>query len=271
METNHNRGAARFASDNRGAARFASDNRGAARFAIHAGTDSRDGQGARGSWASLLMGIRVATLALGLGAVVGLGACHKDDSNTRMYCDNTGCFQCQGDRCYPAPGDPAKPDPSVATACGDDSACGSGRVCNLGRCEASCTSDASCQSGSSCVSGRCRPTGSPTCGVAGAFCTADSQCGAAARCVSGGCAKTCTDGASGCGLGQACVNGACLDDPAPKMAQCQFDFDCHAGKGGFRCVNAACLPTCTDSKACAGTGLSCVKGVCRADRRVVSG
>lgn len=215
-------------------------------------------------------GLRLGALVAGLGALLGLSACQKDDTVTRKYCDNTGCFECQGDRCYPAPGDPAKPDPNGVTSCGDDSACGAGRVCNLGRCEASCQTDANCQAGASCVTGRCRPTGSPTCGVAGSFCKADAQCGASARCVNGGCAKSCAQGDS-CGLGQACVNSACIDDPSPMVAQCQFDYDCSAGKGGFRCVNAACLPTCADAKACVGTGLSCVKGVCRVDRRAVSG
>ena len=69
-----------------------------------------------------------------------------------------------------------------------------------------------------------------------------------------------------CALGQVCKDGACIDDPAPQMAQCTFDFDCNAGKGGSRCVNAYCLPTCTEASQWWG-GETWARGTCRAGKR----
>lgn len=229
----------------------------------------------RGRLAARVLKLGTLFMTLGIGAM-SLSACQKEQPD-RQYCDNTGCYQCQGDRCYPVPGDPAKPDPTMATTCSDDATCGSGRLCNLGRCEASCTADSNCQSGYACVAGRCRPSGASECGVAGAFCTDSKQCGAGAQCKNRACLKECQNGA--CGLGQACQDGLCVSDPTPNLmtAQCLYDYDCavknggDAARGGFRCVNSYCMPRCGSDAACAGTGLSCVKGVCRSDQRAVSG
>lgn len=198
-------------------------------------------------------------------AVLGLfSACDKDNDQqvTRRYCDSGGCFECVSDRCYPVPGDPAKPDTPAATptTCDNDAACGAAKVCNLGRCEASCVDNTSCASGTECVAGRCRPAGSPQCGVAGALCSADAQCGTGRTCVDRACATACPD--SKCATGQVCKTGACVEDPSPASPQCVFDVECG---GGFRCVNAYCLPSCSDSKQCSG-GASCVKGLCRGNR-----
>src|SRR5207253_1906039 len=111
----------------------------------------------------------------------------------------------------------------------------------------------------------CRPTGSAQCGVVGALCTEAAQCGAGRTCVDKACGRLCAD--NKCALGQVCQGGACIEDPAPKVAQCQFDFDCDAGKGAFRCVNAYCLSKCSDAGAQCGEDAACVKGLCRADRR----
>jgi hypothetical protein len=43
------------------------------------------------------------------------------------------------------------------------------------------------------------------------------------------------------------------------------DADCGGGKGGFRCINAYCLATCTAATDCTA-GASCFKGVCRGGR-----
>lgn len=201
-------------------------------------------------------------LALGL-VLTGLAGCNKDDQE-RRYCDQTGCYACVGDRCYPVPGDPTRPDPGTVTTCDNDSACGAGRVCNLGRCETACTDDANCKSGNACIAGRCRPSDAAKCGVTGALCVEDSTCGSGRSCVGRACAAACKDG--GCALGQVCLNSACVDDPKPAVAQCVYDVECGGAQGGFRCINAYCMPSCTDAKSCTG-GASCVKGVCRADKR----
>lgn len=217
----------------------------------------------RSRFSQLTRPLLLPLLVAALGVVAG---CDNGNNQTeRRYCDTSGCYGCIGDKCYPVPGDPAKPDPvpGQVSSCDTDAACTAGNLCNLGHCEPACASDASCASGESCVSGHCRPMGAPQCGIAGALCTADAQCGANRKCVARACASDCTAGA--CALGQVCSNGSCIEDPAPMAAQCQFDLDCGAGKGGFRCVNAYCLPTCKASTQCTG-GASCVSGICRGSR-----
>ena len=198
-------------------------------------------------------------------AVSVVAGCDNGNNQTeRRYCDNSGCYGCIGDKCYPVPGDPAKPAPGPGTTtCDTDAACGTGNLCNLGRCVPSCAADANCASGETCISGRCRPAGAPQCGIAGAQCATDAQCGSTRKCVAKACAADCTT--SSCALGQVCSAGSCVEDPAPAKAQCQFDLDCGAGKGGFRCVNAYCLPTCTANTQCTG-GATCVTGICRGNR-----
>ena len=214
--------------------------------------------------------VRMSRVAL-LGVVLiacGIAACNKDQ-NQRDYCDATGCYHCANGSCYPVPGQPTVTGPGTATACDNDSACGAGQVCNLGTCQAACSGDSDCKSGDVCISGRCRPSTSTQCGVSGALCTGDAQCGSGRTCVGNACAASCQADATKCVPGQVCQNGACVEDPHPAMAQCVFDYDCSKGQG-FRCINAYCLPQCSDNTACTG-GAACIKGVCRADRRATAG
>jgi hypothetical protein len=206
---------------------------------------------------------------LGLGVLAGCDDKNDNNLSERRYCDSSGCYACTSDnRCYPVPGDPAKPDPIPNPGpgngtCDNDASCGAGNLCNLGHCEPGCADDAHCSSGETCVSGRCRPMGAPQCGIAGALCTADAQCGANSKCVNRACATNCT--ANECALGQVCSAGSCIEDPSPASPQCQYDLDCGAGKGGFRCVNAYCLPTCKVNTDCQGNAV-CTKGLCRGNR-----
>lgn len=205
--------------------------------------------------------LAVVALPLIMAAFASLAACDKNnDQPDRRYCDQSGCFACNGDRCYPVPGDPAKPDPGTISTCDNDAACGADKVCNLGLCTPSCKDNSSCANTEACISGRCRPSGSAQCGIVGAGCTTDSQCTSSQRCVSNRCATSCPD--SKCPTGQVCQAGSCIEDPSPKTSECVFDTDCASGKGGFRCINAYCLATCADSSSCTG-GSTCLKGVCR--------
>jgi hypothetical protein len=206
------------------------------------------------------------SLPMMLAVLVGLSACDNNNAQPdRQYCDSSGCYACNGGNCYPVPGQPTKPSPpGMTTTCDNDAACGTGQLCNLGTCTPSCSADSNCSSGQSCISGRCRPSGSAQCGIAGAECAAESStCSASQTCVSGNCATLCPQGS--CALGQICNSGACVEDPSPKSPQCVFDTDCPGTKGGFRCVNAYCLSTCTDSSTCVG-GASCLQGLCRGSR-----
>src|SRR3569832_236522 len=68
---------------------------------------------ARNSFAQFIRSrLAVVALPLIMAALASLAACDKNnDQPDRRYCDQSGCFACNGDRCYPVPGDPAKPDP----------------------------------------------------------------------------------------------------------------------------------------------------------------
>ena len=200
----------------------------------------------QGRFAALLLPLFLSVMGV-------MSGCDKDNNQAeRRYCDAGGCYACVGDKCYPVPGDPAKPDPVPGNgkACDTDAACKAGSLCNLGKCETACGADTNCATGETCISGHCRPAGA-------------QQCGTNRRCVSRACASNCTT--DSCALGQVCSAGSCIEDPAPKSAQCLYDADCGAGKGGFRCVNAYCLPTCATSTQCK-SGASCVSGICRASR-----
>ena len=195
-----------------------------------------------------------------------LAACNNDQN--RSYCDSSGCYTCNGNQCYPTQGNPNNPNPP-SSACADDSNCPAGEVCNLGTCQSACQADSNCTSGDVCISGRCRPSGSASCGVAGAICNASGSpaCGANQRCMNGSCGSLCPNGQ--CANGQVCSGGACEEDPSPAQAQCLFDLDCGAA-GGFKCVNAYCLPRCSADTDCSGVAV-CLKGLCRGGRLSTAG
>ena len=215
---------------------------------------------------SFVVRARMALLAVpALCAVLGgLSGCDKSTEEAeRRYCDQSGCFACRGDRCYPVAGDPVKPTPPDVSSCDNDAACGADKLCNLGKCEAACKDNSACKSGYSCLSGRCRPSDAASCGIARALCSDDTPCGTNQKCVNRTCALSCASGK--CPTGQVCDSGACVDDPAPKSPECSFDADCGGGKGGFRCINAYCLATCSATTDCASGG-TCFTGVCRGGR-----
>lgn len=210
--------------------------------------------------------IAVVALPLLCLALASFSACERQNNRRSQggYCGESGCYACGSEgRCYPAPTEPTQPAPALGTRCDNDAACGAGHVCNLGRCEAACKDNSSCSAGLSCISGRCRPGDSAACGVTNARCISDNQCGANQHCVNRVCASNCV--ANQCPLGQVCQSGSCIEDPAPASAQCVFDTDCGGGKGGFRCINAYCLPVCNDNSTCLN-GASCLKGLCRGSR-----
>jgi hypothetical protein len=201
---------------------------------------------------------------LGLGVLSG---CDKGNGpSERRYCDQSGCYACLSDNnCYPVPGDPSMPapNPNNPSSCDTDAQCGTGMLCNLGKCNPGCAADASCPAGDICAAGHCRPAGSPQCGIAGAICTADTQCGTDRACIARECANSCAT--SSCAHGQVCAASFCIEDPAPLAAECLYDGDCGGGQGGFRCINAYCLPTCKAAADCSN-GASCVTGICRGNR-----
>src|SRR5688572_13940183 len=81
-------------------------------------------------------------------AVLLVGGC-SDEGSFMRYCDDTGCYACEGrDNCYPDP----------LPACGTDAECSAGSVCTTMGCAKTCDSDDDCREGEYCCQyGYCAP------------------------------------------------------------------------------------------------------------------
>lgn len=211
--------------------------------------------------------------ALGALAWTGCGP----GSETRYYCDGSGCFTCDAYGCStvtpPAKqsctGSSSCPEGSVCTAsgctvtCKDNSACPQGEVCQSGLCSApqttpgtavECTTKKDCGDGKACVSGSCEACG----GTAGPCpCTAATDCSTGQQCVAGSCTdpQNVCKFSSECGDGKVCADGQCL--ASCEAAPCA---------DGFTCDNGACKPKpttgCTTNADCSGATPQCAAGSC---------
>lgn len=187
-----------------------------------------------------------------LGAVAWSGC--GPGTETRYYCDDSGCFQCDAYGCSNV----AAP---THHACTGNASCPPGSICTMAGCTASCTSDSACPRGEVCKSGLCTAPGTDP--GAKKDCTTKADCEGGKVCVEstcqacGGTAGPCPcQTASDCSGGQACVGGACT---APENA-CKYSSECGDGKV---CADGQCLASCEAAQCAAG--LSCDKGVCKPD------
>ncbi len=94
----------------------------------------------------------VVTALLALGAVVWGGCGGGGSSGGSYYCDNTGCYSCDGYSC-------AGVAPPSTTSCMGPNDCPTGSSCTTSGCEASCTHDSDCPQGDVCTGGYCVPPG----------------------------------------------------------------------------------------------------------------
>lgn len=251
------------------------------------------------SASALRWAVALATLA----ASASLVGCASDN----YYCDNTGCYRCDGVGCRPV-------TPPTRPMCTGDWDCPNGICTNLGcspRCSASspcpegwvcrtdgicatptenptpnpgsCTTNAMCPGGRVCINGTCQISTSPAC-------TSSNDCSNGRVCVSGRCTEpsnTCQFN-NDCGLGRVCVNSACRPVcptgmcPAGQVCvmngtlsfcsegsggQCTADTQCPTGN---RCLNGSCLAQCTPGSATSAcpTDFYCTDdGVCAIDTR----
>lgn len=204
------------------------------------------------AWFSALSrGATVVLTSAALGAL--MWSCGGSGSG---YCDDTGCYSCDGYGCSmvsPPPvtpvkdgggpvsetGSPAKD--TGALACSKPSDCGIGKTCSEEQCVACgsgsagacpCTTDGECAAGQECYEKAC-----VTCGGTGGPCP---------------CAKS-----SDCSNGDACIAGSC----EPSTSICMFSNQCASGDV---CDDGQCLGTCSSSApvvACPA-GSTCTKGAC---------
>lgn len=211
--------------------------------------------------------------AIGTVAWAGCGS----GEDTRYYCDNSGCFNCDAYGC-------SSVAPPTHSACTGSASCAPGSVCTAGGCSQTCSDSVRCQQGEVCKSGLCAaPTVDPG---PKKDCTTKADC-AGGTCVAGVCqacggsAGPCPcKAAADCSGGQACVSGACT----AAANTCKFSSECEAGKicadgqclsscettpcaAGFTCAKGACEPApggpaCTTAQQCGGATPQCVSGVC---------
>jgi hypothetical protein len=181
------------------------------------------------------------------------GGCSSNGDS--YYCDDTGCYTCDGYGCSTVP----TPSPPRCTG---NTSCPSGSVCTDQGCQQTCTTTDQCPKGTVCKSGLCSaPTsdaGTPV------ECTTQKDCGPGKTCIESKC-KDCggTNGPCPCSTqtdctnGDKCVSGTCT----PPGDVCKFPSDCADGK---TCADGQCVPQCSDTRPCA-TGTVCTKGVCKPD------
>lgn len=194
----------------------------------------------------------------------GCGGCGDAED---AYCDETGCYFCDGLGCRRAETPARTPCPRGQFQCA------TGVCTNLG-CVPLCSGDSDagpagdgCPDGTMCL--ELTGTSLDICAQPGenpvhrpGSCTTNSDCGAGAICMDGVCEDDPTDcGEASCECtadadcvgGRLCVDGECR---APEDT-CQFNLDCGPGR---LCVDARCVAGCADG-ACP-TGQHCEDSVC---------
>lgn len=214
--------------------------------------------GTRRGYFSAAMKPSVLSRCAGLVSLFSLTAAYVasgcGSSENRYYCDDTGCYSCDGYGCVTVA-------PPAPTTCSGQASCPSGTVCTEGGCLKSCTSNDACERGTVCKQGVCAaPTTAPgtkkecstkaDCGGTGKLCiqnTCQSCGGSNGPCV-------CTTN-SECSSDQVCAQGECI----AKSAVCRYASECDAGQS---CVDGKCVKPCSDDAAC-GPNATCDKGFCQ--------
>lgn len=188
---------------------------------------------------------------LGTLGVVAWSGCGPG-SESRYYCDATGCFTCDAYGCTPVKAPARAP-------CTGNSSCKAGEVCTATGCTIPCETDATCPKGETCQLGLCSPPDTPPGPVLECSTTAD--CGDGRTCNAGTC-EAC-GGSSGpcpctttqdCAGNLTCVAGSCT----PPENTCSYSSECGEGK---LCADGQCLVSC-ENTTCAD-GFTCDRGVCR--------
>lgn len=189
-------------------------------------------------------------LALSALAVGGSG-CAQDS----YYCDETGCFSCDGVGCRMIP-------PPERPICRGDFECTDSQHCTTLGCVDECSTSADCPQGTVCTGGECiGPIEMP--GTEVGACVRSQDCPDGLICRDGQCTYNypflCTDGECACDATHACAEGyACVDGLCRAQSSvCQFNHECGADRV---CLNGTCTAQCA-SGTCP-TGQTCSNGTC---------
>lgn len=202
---------------------------------------------------------KVLIVALSFLAVAATG-CPSDRNRAQTgYCDDSGCYQCDGDKsCWPVPN----------ARCSTDADCSGGTRCTSIGCALPCVTDVACADGEQCVTGFCSPEGFPkvTPYTPPTGCEADTDCESDEYCKGGTCVPRCKSD-DDCGPDSVCAPcGKCQPKgvPATCGAQPMFCSDSVPCGSGKQCVNNACHLQCSDGATCP-VGQICESGICTDD------
>lgn len=218
----------------------------------------------------------MAVSLLGLASISLVGC-----NNESRYCDETGCYFCDGLGCRLV-------NPPSRDACACDARCGvAGTTCTSLGCTQTCaTADSPCGDGTTCRDGLCLGPREPTPTAVDCSCTSNADCEGSLVCGNidatghGECIPGCHT-ADDCAANQSCENGMCVNrppldcDPAtnpcsagttcvdgtcvPNVDVCQFSSECGAGRV---CVNQQCTSACGPTNPCQGTATCGADGYC---------
>jgi Cys-rich repeat protein len=194
-------------------------------------------------------------LAAVTGVIVWSSGCGPGDE--RYYCDNTGCYSCDGYGCRNV-------NPPGNSPCTGNTSCPSGSVCTDKGCVQTCSTDADCPHGTVCNANQCVAPGQTGGNVK--ECTTNAECKAGQQCQNNTCVAA-PDGGSGC-VKQSSPSASSGCDPEKEdLYTCQGS-DQPAGScrpsaqpGSFCCLKPP--PECTKGSDC-GDGKACEQGKCQA-------
>lgn len=202
-------------------------------------------------------------------------------SSESEYCDETGCFFCDGLGCREiepperlacrgdfectVPGEVCTDLGCAATGCSEDADCAMGHACRDSYCVAptepnptptpgACMTNGDCDDDLQCLDGMCVPTEAPP------ACTVDDDCEGAMVCAEGECrepSNVCRF-SSECGEGRVCINERCALSCQADPSICPEGFSC--GDDGV-CVEETASPECVSNSDCDGEQV-CLDGSC---------
>lgn len=196
-------------------------------------------------------------------SVLLITACHPKDGDRCGYCDDSGCYGCDGDYCWPIEN----------PQCNDEVTCGVNEICTEFGCATMCSFDADCNLGENCLpEGYCGPVENPE-----IRCATDEDCGNGTICEMSETLGylTCTPGCQSddeCQEGYVCAScGRCVPEDNPVCGDSKVFCDSNDDCGSKVCsVDQKCALTCDIGDPLCPTGQICSEGVCIDDPAPVS-
>jgi len=210
----------------------------------------------------------------------------EDCDDCQPYCDDSGCYNCDGNGCWWVPNEPCVgteqcaanevcteygcaracsfdsdcglnerctaggycgPAEDIATPCDIDEDCAHGMICEENICIEGCTSDDDCSGDDVCAAcGRCQPADNPVCGEYKEYCQDAAECGDG---------RTCTELAR-CAFECEMSNPVCPRGQVCVADVCTDDPDPQS----VECLNSV---DCASVAHCDALGCLCVNSYCQ--------